>query len=287
MGKKPSRWIALAAILLAAGSLEPAPTGRPKGKQAAKPASAKRSPSARLTGLEIARKVEQRWTGRDMRAEGTMILRDPKGQERKREGLTLQKRYYGKGGWDQKVLTVFVFPPDLKDTGILSWDYTDPKKDSDQWLWVPSLKKIRRVSGASKEDSFMGSEYLYEDLTVRQPERDNHRILRKEMMQGKTAYVLETTPKEKDYVYSKKVRWIWDRIWVEPKIEYCDRKGELLKTLTQTHWKVIDQIRTPMVSEMMNHQSRYTTRLEQKAVKYNVGVTEEMVSQQYLQRGIR
>ena len=130
--------------------------------------------SAELTGRDIMLKVHDRPDGDDQKGVMQMTLINKRGKMRKRTVLFLSKDY----GKDSKSITYFQSPADVKGTGFLSWEYDDPSKDDDRWLYLPALKKTRRISGSSKNDYFMGTDFTYDDLGDRSVDEDNHELLK-------------------------------------------------------------------------------------------------------------
>jgi hypothetical protein len=126
-----------------------------------------------------------------------------------------------------KTLISFVYPPDMKGVSLLTYEHT--VGDDDQWLYLPSLQRVKRIASSNKSGSFMGSEFAYEDLVVRQLENFDYRYLREEVVDGKRCHVIERLPRDKNSGYSKIIRWRLADSLQELKSEYYDRKGELLK----------------------------------------------------------
>ena len=83
-----------------------------------------------------------------------------------------------------------------------------PRADDDQWIYLPALRKVRRIASGDKENSFMGSDMIYDDMADREVEEDRHKLLRVEQNNGTKFYVLESIPTKENYIYSKKLRWV-------------------------------------------------------------------------------
>lgn len=139
------------------------------------------------------------------------------------------------------MITFFESPPDVKGTGFLSWSYVDEDKDDDQWLYLPALRKVRRIAASNKGDSFMGSDFTYDDMGERKVEEDNHTLLKSENLKDTDCYVVESVPKKKGYIYSKKITWVYKANLIPIKVDYYDRKGRFLKTL-ETEWQKVGGI---------------------------------------------
>ena len=181
-----------------------------------------------LTGREIIRNVEESPDGDNRKSLMTMQLVNHRGATRERTILS----YSMDLGKDSKSIMFFQSPADVKGTGFLSWQYDDPARDDDKWLYLPAMKKVRRISGSSaKKENFMGSDFTYDDMGGRNVDEDEHQLLKEEQWDGSPCWVVESRPLEEDAVYSKTVSWIRQDALVPVKVEFYDRMGKLLKTL--------------------------------------------------------
>ena len=195
------------------------------------------------SGLEIMTRIDERDDGDDQTSTATFQLINKRGQTRKRNTVRTWKDYDGKDGFDTKMITFFESPPDVKGTGFLSWSYLEEDKDDNQWLYLPALRKTKRISASNKGDSFMGTDFTYDDMGDRKVNEDTHKLLKTEALNNAPCYVVESIPKEDRYIYSKKITWVDQANWLPFKVEYYDRKDRLLKTLT-TEWHQVDKIWT-------------------------------------------
>ncbi len=184
-----------------------------------------RPPTPGIEALDIERKADEIQAGyigefRKM----TLTLINAEGQESQRK-----LDFWGHEEPDRhdKTLVRFSFPPDIKDTALLT--YEKGAEDDDQWLYLPALKRAKRIASSNKSGSFMGSEFAYEDLVVRQFEKYNFKYLGDDTVDGKDCYVMERTPKNSNSGYSKIIRWRYKDNLQEAKSQYFDRKGELIK----------------------------------------------------------
>ena len=237
--------------------------------------------STKLTGRDIMLKIEERPEGDDQRSIMKMTLINKRGKTRERSVLMYSKKY----GEDGKSLMYFQSPGDVKGTGFLAWDYDDPKKDDDQWLYLPALKKSRRISGSSKNDYFMGTDFTYDDMGDRNVDEDTHKLLREEELDGYKCWVVESTPKEEDYMYSKRISWIRQDALVAAKVDFYDQKGGHLKTLTVSDVREQDGIWTSFRMEMENFQKEHKTIIEMLEVQYNIGLEDSLFRVSTLERG--
>ncbi len=236
----------------------------------------------KLTGYDVMKKVYERPTGNDMEATLTMVLINSKGEKRVRK----IKQFIRDFGKVEKKIMFFISPADVKNTSFMNWSYDDPGKDDDQWIYLPALKKVKRISSDSKGDYFMGSDFTYDDLGDRKPEEDTHKILRMEKVNGLDCYVIESIPKDEDYMYSKTITWVVKDRWYGIKKVFYDEDGELLKTLTlkkaekiKGYWIITHII-------MDNHQKNHKTEMILSDVKIDIGIPKKYFTERMMKRGL-
>lgn len=237
--------------------------------------------SAELTGYDIMIEVDNRPDGDDRTMTMNITLINKRGKTRERTVLSYSKDY----GKDSKGLIYFKKPVDVKGTGFLSWEYDDPSKDDDRWLYLPALKKVRRISGSSKSDYFMGTDFTYDDLGDRSVDEDNHELLREEKIDGNTCWVVESTPKNKDDMYSKVIKWIRQDALMPVKVEFYDKQDNLLKILTVSDVRKQDGFWTGFRMEMENIQEKHKTILEITKMHYNQGLKDNFFKVSTLESG--
>ncbi len=237
----------------------------------------------KLTGLQIMEKVYNRPTGNDMEANLTMTLINSGGNKRIRE----IKQYSRDFGAVEKKIMFFIKPADVRNTSFMSWSYDDPNKDDDQWIYLPALKKVKRISSDSKSDYFMGSDFTYDDLGDRKPNEDTHKILREEKLNGEDCYVIESVPKDEDYMYSKTITWIVKDKWIGLKKEFYDEDGEYLKTLTIEKYDNIKGFWIILTTKMDNLQKNHQTVMELTDVKINIGIPANKFTERMMKRGLK
>ena len=223
-------------------------------------------------GLAIAIEAKRRDSGfTDYTAEMTMILRNKQGKESIRAIRTKTLEMIDDG---DKSLSIFDSPKDVKGTAFLTFSHKTG--DDDQWLYLPALKRVKRINSRNKSGSFMGSEFAYEDIGSQEVEKYRYKYLREEMYQGQHCFVVESFPVDsRNSGYSKRVSWIDKEEYRSQKIEFYDRKQSLLKTLTFTgyqkytgkHWR-------PDSMDMVNHQTGKSTTLLWKNYQFRTGLTD-------------
>ena len=235
-----------------------------------------------LTGLQIIRNVYDRPAPKDQTADLVMTLINKRGDERVRE----IKQYLKDFGEVEKKIMFFIAPADVRNTSFMNWSYDEEGKDDDQWIYLPALKKVKRISSDSKSDYFMGSDFTYDDLGDRQPSEDTHKLLREEKFKGEDCYVVESIPKEEDYMYSKTITWVIKDKWIGLKKEFYDEDGELLKTLSIKKYDEIKGYWLILQSEMHNVQKDHKTIMSLKNVELDTGIPDNKFTERMMKRGL-
>ncbi|NOR44922.1 MAG: outer membrane lipoprotein-sorting protein [Candidatus Delongbacteria bacterium] len=240
------------------------------------------SAQEKITGEEIIQNVYDRDTGTEVEGHLKMTLTNKRGTTRVRE----LKQFIKDFGDVEKKIMYFIKPADVKNTSFMNWSYTDDKSD-DQWIYLPALKKVKRISSDSKSDYFMGSDFTYDDLGDRKPSDDIHKLLREEKFNDEDCYVVESTPKEEDYMYSKTITWIVKDKWVGLQKKFYDEDEDFLKTLTIKKYEEIDGIITILTTTMENDQNKHGTMMEFSDVKINKGVKDNIFTERMMKRGMK
>ena len=130
----------------------------------------------------------------------------------------------------EKRLFLFDAPPDVRGTSMLA--FTHRARSDDLWMYLPSIKRVKRITSNNKAGPFMGSEFAYEDLGSQEVEKFSYRYLREAQQAGADCFVIERRPIDPDSGYSRQILWIDKDEYRPRRLEYYDRKGALLKTLT-------------------------------------------------------
>lgn len=187
-----------------------------------------------LTGRDIVQKCGYKNPGTDQRAKFTVLLRDAGGNVKRSEYLRLWKDYAGVNDVANKMLLFAEYPPDAKGSAFMRVEYMgDKKRSADQWIYLPVLRKIRRVSIRDLSDSFLNSELTYADVSLRSIDDDEHTYIGSKKVKGLEFYIVESTPKESSGLYSKRIMWYkraenWDEC-VNVRVDYYAISGSLLK----------------------------------------------------------
>jgi len=222
-------------------------------------------------GLEISQEADRRGSGfDDFRAEMEMILKNRRGDESRRYIRVMGLEVEGDG---DKGLSIFDEPADVKGTAMLT--YSHKIETDDQWLYLPALKRVKRIASRNKSGPYMGSEFAYEDLGSQEVEKYTYKYLRDEVFQGMDCFVVERYPVDKYSGYTRQVTWIDKAEYRPQRTDYYDRKNGLLKTLTFTGYKkYLENHWRPDEMFMENHQTGKTTRIVWKNYRFRTGLND-------------
>lgn len=237
--------------------------------------------SAEQRGMEIATLRKQHDLGWvDSQAEMLMTLRNKSGHKsiRNIRSRTLEVENDG-----DKSLIIFDRPRDVKGTVFLSFSH--PLGNDDQWLYLPALKRVKRINSKNKSGPFMGSEFAFEDLSSFEIDKYKYKYLGEEACGTLNCFKIENIPQYKHSGYTKIISWIDDQHYRVHKAEYYDRKKSLLKTLTFSDYKQYnDKFWRADTFLMVNQQNGKTTRLDWTNYKLNSGVSNKDFNKNALKR---
>jgi len=238
--------------------------------------------TAKEKGLTIASEADRRDTGfGDFTANMLMILKNKHGQksERKIRIRTLEVK-----GDGDKSLTIFDNPRDVKGTAFLN--FTHKIGDDDQWIYLPALKRVKRISSRNQSGSFMASEFAYEDISSQEVEKYTYKWIRDEVYNGQECFVIERYPVDKkNSGYTRQISWIDKNEYFKWKVEYYDRKNSLLKTLTAKQYKkYLDKYWRADEMNMINHQTGKSTKLIMSNYKFRTGLKDRDFNKNSLKR---
>ena len=238
--------------------------------------------SAEEKGLEIAIAADKADQGFESTSVNlTMVLRNKNGQESRRQ---LSNKILELTTDGDKSLIVFDSPRDVKGTATMT--YTHKEGPDDQWLYLPSIKRVKRISSDNKSGPFMGSEFAFEDLSSQEVEKYTYRFDREETTDGYQAQVVERDPLDPKSGYTRHLVWFnADKDYRVEKVEFYDRKNALLKTLTYNgyqqyadkHWRAGNMT-------MVNHQTNKETELIFEDYQFKIGLTDADFTQNSLKR---
>jgi hypothetical protein len=236
-----------------------------------------------FSGKEIMQKVKDRPDGDNRKSTMQMELINKRGKKRMRSFVS----YSMDIGKDKKSIMFFQSPADVKGTGFLTWGYDNPDKEDDRWLYLPAMKKTRRISGTSaKKDYFMGTDFTYDDMGGRNIDEDTHKLLNEEKLDAYDCWKIISIPKDPKDMYSKKVSWIRKDCLFAYKVVFYDKMGNLLKTLTISDIKKINGFWTAQKMHIINHQTNHQTILLMSGTKYNIKMEETLFTVSNLEKGV-
>jgi hypothetical protein len=265
-GRRTLPWLAVAPVLaLCAGAL------------------AQAKPSAR----ELMEKVVLTRKLAGSEAVVTMTIANEKGQTRERT-LSMATRLYD-GGKTEKRIYRFLDPADVKGTGMLVFDYE--READDVWVYLPALRKTRRITSAQRSQSFMGSEFSYADLNVPALDDYDYALRGEEAFGGEPCFVIELAPKSKAIAaaegYGKKSYWISKATFVLRRGLFYDLEGKLLKELTAEQVTLLDpanQRYRPLRMQMVNKQNGRRSTFVSTKIAFVPDAKDEYFTPRYLER---
>jgi outer membrane lipoprotein-sorting protein len=237
--------------------------------------------SAEQRGLEIAQAADAYDNGfTDFTANMTMILRSKTGKTSTRN---IRVKTFEVEGDGDKSLSIFDEPADVKGTAMLT--YSHGLEADDQWLYLPALKKVKRINSRNKSGPFMGSTFAFEDLSSQEVEKYSYKFLREEACGEWQCYVIERTPEYKYSGYTRQVTWLDKEAYRVVKVEFYDRKKALLKTLITSDFnQYMGHYWRPGKMDMVNHLTGKGTLLEWTDYQFQTGLTDRDFRSQSLKR---
>jgi len=228
-------------------------------------------------GLVIAQESERRDAGwRDSTVAVTMILQDRRGQTRERRLRLSMLEKPGNAG--DKTLTVFDSPADMAGTLFLS--HAVVGNDDDLWLYLPSLKRVKRISSSNKTGAFFGSEFTYEDISAPEIGKFTYNYVGDKPCGRLTCFVVERVPAYRNSGYGKLITWFDTAEYRPQRIDYVDHSGRVLKVLTLSDYKrYAGRFWRPQTLTMQNNKTGKTTILRYGNYAFGLGLTDAYFSQ--------
>ncbi|MBA7652661.1 hypothetical protein ES703_60496 [subsurface metagenome] len=218
------------------------------------------------------------YQGKDGKAKVKMTITDKKDQTRLREFIILRKDI--KDGGDQKYYIYFLKPADVRKMVFMVHKHTDIKKDDDRWLYLPGLDLVRRIAASDKRTSFVGSDFLYEDVSGRNLQEDIHELIET----TDKYYVVKNVPKKPDSVEFSHFNVSIDRkTFVPMKMEFYDKKNKLYRVIESKTVETIQEFPTVVKSVVSNLKTGSKTEMEFSNVKYNINL-KDIFTERYLRR---
>lgn len=233
-----------------------------------------------LTGQEIMGKVYNRDEGKSIKMVLEMTLVNRMGRKRVRVFSVIRKSDKN----SVKSLFQFNSPSDVKGVKFLSIDPRKSGKESRRWLYMPSLKRVQRVSGSSRNDYFMGSDLTYNDLRKRHADEETHKLTGTAKIGNEHCWVVESHPKGKRDIYDKRISYIGKNSFVPLMVEYFNKKGEKVKILKIEELEKIKSIWIVKKLEMENLHKKHKTVVAVKKLSLNIKIDNSLFSPARIER---
>ncbi len=250
----------------------------------------------KLSGYDIIYEAEERYNGDTVITDTTMILIDSRKNKRVRQ-MKMFRKDFGENNKDEKSLSFFITPEDIKNTAYLSYEYDDENKEDDSWLYLPALKKVKRLASSDKSSSFMGSDFTYTDLKSSKREFWNYKVIKSsDLVDGHDCWVVEGVPKEgkkvkvlKETGYTKVNIWVRKDVFVKVKAKFWIKKGKRIKFYKASNLKKIDNIWTVMERQMITTKKgrvEHSTVMKTDKIVYNEELKDSIFTQQRMKVGM-
>ncbi len=233
--------------------------------------------TAQDKGLEIAQKYDEAYSGwESYTSKTTMVLRNQHGQETQR---SLSGKNFEQVSDGDKSMIIFKSPKDVQGTAVLT--YTHKEGSDDQWLYLPAIKRVKRIASNNKSGPFVGSEFAYEDLSSQEIEKYTYKYVKDEDANGATCHVVERDPVDPKSGYKfMHVYYNPSQNYRIEQIIFFDRKGAKFKTLTYGDYeKYKDKYWFPGELHMTNHQSKKETTIMFENYDFDVALDDKDFSQ--------
>lgn len=236
--------------------------------------------SGTLTAPDIVQKAQDKQFPQNSVSDLTMVLINKRGQERVRKLLTKRKDY---GDQEAKSVAYFLSPSDVKGTAFLVWENKD--KANDVFLYLPALKKIRRIASEQKHQSFMGSDFSYADMENRNVDDSDHRMLPEGDLDGRSCWVIESVPKpDSDSEYGKLITWVHKEDFVPYKVDFYDKKGRLYKVMRVLRAGPVGKKILPLHFSMEDVQKNHKTEITLNKIEIDQEISDEEFTHRAIQR---
>ncbi|MCP4287831.1 MAG: outer membrane lipoprotein-sorting protein [Gammaproteobacteria bacterium] len=246
-------------------------------------------PVSAMDARRIMDQVNDRDDGDNSSAELVMTLIDKRGKERRRNIRSFNKDK----GEDRQRIMFFLAPADVKDTGFLTYDYDLHERDDDQWLYLPALRKTKRIASSDKSGAFMGSDFNYSDMTRRNLDAYDFRLMKEDEVRGRKAWLIEALPKSREEMeetgYKKALLFVDQESFVVVRAVHWTLDGNRLKYQDVPGLEKIEGIWTITRMTMTTKKGKSTlhrTELDFRGTRYNQDLTEAMFSVRRLEKGL-
>lgn len=246
-----------------------------------------------LTAYDVMMQVDNRYNGESSIGEYTMVLIDRRERQRVRN-LRIYSKDFGE---DNKALSLFESPADIRGTAYLNFDWDNQDRDDDSWLYLPALQRVKRIASSDTSDSFLGSDFTYADINGYELDWYDYTFVNEsETIDGTEVWVVEAAPKTefKDKAedatgYSKMQSWIRKDNFVQIRAQVWELKGNKIKYFNSSEIELIDDIWTTkrlQVITTRNGRQEHASVLQINSINYNVDVDDSSFTTEYMQRGL-
>ncbi|MDX1490943.1 MAG: outer membrane lipoprotein-sorting protein [Pseudohongiellaceae bacterium] len=243
-----------------------------------------------MTALDIVDKINGRDDGAFVTRSLTIELTDRRGISRVEKTVGYRKYFDD----EKRTVLFYTDPSNVRGTGFLTFDYSDAEQDDDQWLYLPALRKVRRISSSNRGDYFLGTDLTYEEIKKENKLETQDYVfsLKGEAeIDGRSLVKIEATPVDSDTAdelgYSKVLLHVDTEVWMSRRSEFWDLNGNALKTVENSQIEMIDGIWTTLKVDVENHKTSHKTSLTFSDVDYKTPIDDDLFSQSSLRRGLR
>jgi len=241
------------------------------------------------SGDEIAHNINARDEGLSVSRTVLMEMIDKRGKQRVRKTRGFRK-YFGD---DKRTVIYYLTPKNVKDTAFMTYDYADASIDDDQWLYLPAMRKVRRISASDRGDYFLGTDFTYEDIkneTKVSIEDYTRKTIGEAVVDGHRTFIIESVPVDKatakELGYSKVKQWVDAKIWMARKAEFTSLRNKPLKTIYTKEIKQVQGIWTAHLLEVKNHKTKHNTRFIFSDIDYQEEIRDDLFTERALRRGL-
>jgi outer membrane lipoprotein-sorting protein len=236
--------------------------------------------SETLPASEIVRMARDKQFPKNSVSDLTMVLINKRGNERVRKLRTKRKDY---GNGEAKSVAYFLAPADVKGTAFLVWEHAD--QPNDVFIYLPAMKKIRRIASEQKQQSFMGSDFSYADMESDDVDDAEHRILSEEDLDGRPCWVIESIPKpDSDSEYGKLTSWVGKVEFIPYKVAFDDKKGRPYKIMNVLRTGPVGEDILPLHFSMENVQKNHKTELSLEKIEIDQEISDNEFTHRAIQR---
>ncbi len=226
-----------------------------------------------------------------------VAMLDKGGYKRIKKAVRKRIILHGKRGFDYKDLVAITAPEYTKGLAVLTWSYMDINRQNDIWLWLPSWKKIRKISQADEDDSFLGTEFTVEEISTRKFGYETYRLLGKKVFQGYrsfydgkvfsegvSCYIIEAVPKKRNWYYTKRIVWVDEKTGAAIFDEYYDRRGRRFKIIYRHYFYMKNGCFTTDRWEVHNFITGHSDAIIMPVAVFDKGLREKLFSPRVLER---